>query len=253
VDVGVGAALLTVGAAGVLALLIAAGTATVSPPLWGELWFLAAVSFFGLLTAVGLYVLSAVYFRLPLPQTRAARETRADLELGEITVSSDGDGFSVVHAPTGCGRLDIDNATMNFRVPDFSKVHPCMADGKPLLLPGRMEHTSESLYPDNRCGSNYWAQQRMHFSAFVALPMYFRLDYGDHAEPFPIHLRITASALHGAVEAKATITPAVATQPRGTSDQPQGEKSALPEPSDPREAEPAQSHPPGEGGAPTHV
>lgn len=115
VDVAVGAAVLTVGAGGVLTLLVSAGLAMT--PIWGKTWFLSAISFFGLLAAVGLYMLAAVYFPWPLPQTRAAREARAELQFGTIRTLLEGPDHAVVEVPLSIGRLDIDNASINVLVP----------------------------------------------------------------------------------------------------------------------------------------
>jgi hypothetical protein len=208
IDVAVGTAFLTVGAGGVLALLIGAGAATVTPSLWSRTWYDAAIGVSGFFLLLGVYMLAAVYFRLPLPQTRAARESRAEFEFGQIAVTDEGPGHAVVHVPVFVGRQDIDNATANVRVPDFVRIVPCSEQGAARPWPpGAMEHTSESLYEDDRHQTNYWVEPRMHFSAFTAQPMYFRLDYTPPVDPFPFHFRLTAAVLHGGVEVGATITP----------------------------------------------
>ena len=208
VDVSVGSAFLTVGAGGVLALHIGAGAATVTPSLDSTTWWRIGVGVSGFFLLLGLYMLAAVYFRLPLPQTRAARETRAELTIQAIDTRATEPGYCLILVVLVVGRLDIDNATMNVRVPDFVRIAVANAHGSPIFQQyGGMERTSESLYADHRYETNYCYQSRTHLAAFTETQFWFRLDVEAPAEPFPFHFRVTASSLHGAVEDTATITP----------------------------------------------
>ena len=56
--------------------------------LWQAAWFLVAIAVFALLTLVGVYVLAAVYFSLPLPEPRAPRRGRGRLPGGERPLRS---------------------------------------------------------------------------------------------------------------------------------------------------------------------
>jgi hypothetical protein len=205
VDIAVGAACLAVGAGGVLTLILSAALGTKS--LWDEWWYLGFVAVFGALTLLGLYMLAAVYFPLPLPETRAARDTRAEFEIGEVSIAWESDGSCGVEIPVRTGRLDVSNVGLNILVPDFVDIHAWLKNGGPLFpANAASDHTSESLYADGRYQSNYWSQGGMQFHAFTAIGMVFRLSYESPVEPFPMEIRFTASALHGRVVKRATIS-----------------------------------------------
>jgi hypothetical protein len=201
IDVAVGAALLTVGAGGVLTLIVAAALA--SPAAWCQLWFWVAVIPFALLTGLGGYMLAAVYVELPLPEPRASREAKAQLTVGDINTPVEEPRYAVVEFPLQVGWRDIDNASINVVVPDFVEIRRSNSVGEPLALEGRgsMAHTSETL-ADSRTESNYWNEARMHFSAFTNQSLWFRLDFDASVGPFPVLFRLSASALQGAVEAQ---------------------------------------------------
>jgi hypothetical protein len=204
VDVAVGSAVFAVGAGGILALVVAAGLAEGS--VWCENWCWVAAIPFGLLTTAGLYMLAAVYFPLPLPQTRASREAKAQMTIGPVREAYHALGFAVVEVPLRIGHLDIVNASMNVRVPDSVRITRTWSRwGMDVVENGHMAHSAESL--DGEHGLNYWTEDQMQFSAFTSRVMFFRLDSGSLRDEFPFEFRLYASALQGGVWADARFVP----------------------------------------------
>jgi hypothetical protein len=205
VDVSVGGALFAVGAGGVLTLLVSGGLA--SNPVWGEPWWWGTLIPFGLVAAAGGYMLAAVYFPWRLPETRAAREAQAQIEITEPRVIATFRDNAIVEVPVNVGRLDIDNATMNVRVPDRVTIYASNDQGAPAIVPtGGMAHSSESMEA-GAGGLNYWRQSRVQLSAFTYQAYYFRVDFPIGSQPFPFEFRLTASALHGGVQIGTTVVP----------------------------------------------
>jgi hypothetical protein len=192
----------------VLSLIISAALGSKS--LWDEGWFVALLVVLTGLTALGLYMLAAVYFRLPLPETRASRETRAELRFGVLRLSAKGPRCFVAEVPLTIGRVDIENASINVVVPDFLKIEMSTRSGVPApQLLGGMDHTSESLYDDNRCQSNFWQQTLMKFPAFTNQALYFLLCSEPlPTEPFPFRFDLSAASLHGGVRKEVAFDPA---------------------------------------------
>jgi hypothetical protein len=199
VDVAVGAALLTVGAGGVLTAVVAAGLA--AKPAWCQPWFWGIVTPFGLLTSIGAYMLVAVYVELPLPEPRAAKEAKGQVEIGDVRSPTEEPGWAVIEIPLQIGWRDIDNASINVLVPDYVSVRAADRQGALRIFPnGEEDHTDERL-PGETTGSNFWRQSRMHFSAFTAVPLIYRVDFEPLAEGrFPYEVRLYASALQGGIE-----------------------------------------------------
>ena len=203
VDVSVGGAAFGVGAGGVLALVIAGGLAEES--VWSERWWWIPAILFSLLTALGGYMLAAVYFPVPLPETRAAREAKA--QLGISLRLYGGEEFALLEVALQIGHLDIDNGTMNVRVPDWVQISACDERGLsagPGL--GDMAHSGESL-DGGAHGLNYWRQGGLRFSAFTATSLYFRLSAEENHGDIPFEFKMSAAALQGTVYAKCVVPP----------------------------------------------
>jgi hypothetical protein len=198
VDVAVGAALLTVGAGGVLALLIAAGTA--DNPLWGELWWITAVAVSALLALLGLYMLAAVYFHWPLPETRASREARGQLEIEDITATIKEPGLAVVEVMLEVGRHDVNNASVNANVPDYVTIRAANESGDAVPGSGHVVHLADSA-------ENCWTRSGLDLSASTRMPLHFRLTWEPPGESFSFDFNLRAALLHDGVQGSLTITP----------------------------------------------
>jgi hypothetical protein len=197
-------ALLGVGAAGVVALVVAAGVTEDS--LWTETWWWVGTVALGGVTALGVYVLAAVYFPLPLPETRAAREARAQITFGDIKVSRGGDGFKVIEVPVELGHLDVANASLNVRVPGSVVITGSDQMGLTDMSSGEMAYSTGSM-EGHPGGVNYWRTSGVPLSAFTNTSFCYRLEYTDSQEPFPFQFRLYAAALQGGVEARVTVDP----------------------------------------------
>jgi hypothetical protein len=111
----------------------------------------------------------------------------------------------VVAVAMEIGRLDITNASINVLVPDLVTIRPSDNRGNPRAVEnGTMEHTPESLYPDQRHESNFWQQTPLGFFAFTNTALVFRLEFASGQEPFPFRFQMSGAPLHGRVRSRST-------------------------------------------------
>jgi hypothetical protein len=170
IDVSVGATACAVGAGGVLALVVAAGLAEDS--VWSERWWWISTIVFAALTLIGVYMLAAVYFPFRLPETRASREAKANVRINLLLFPDR--TFARLEVAMVIGHLDIQNASVNVRVPDWVQISACDEQGVPTAVLGEMASSPESL-DEGAHGINYWRQADVRFSAFTAVSLHYRL------------------------------------------------------------------------------
>jgi hypothetical protein len=196
IDAAIAAALLPVGAGGVLTLLVTSGLA--EHPAWREPWWIGATIFFGLLTVLGIYMFAAIYLELPLPESRSVREARAGLKIGDLAVPIEEKDSMVVEVPLHVGWKDIENASLNVVVPDFVTIERCHRSGAKAQFPhAGMSHSSESLPGHDGIESNYWEQGEIRLAAYTNTAWHFRLTYDPSVEEFAWSFRLFGEALRG--------------------------------------------------------
>lgn len=203
VHVGVGSALLAVGSAVVVAMIIAVGTS--ETPGWSAIWFWVVAVPFGLITSLGAYMLLAVYVPwLPLPQTRLERHLRPSLAITEITSSAE-NIFDVPVLRIGLvntGNSDL-KVNSNILVPEWVVgFQECHQDGAS-TVESRVLTTSESLIDDdagNPVPSIYWNHVGLTCPARTAVPLFFRLQHDTTNVTIPIKAKFWSSDLDQPLE-----------------------------------------------------
>lgn len=209
VDVSAGGVFFTVGVGGLLTLVVSGTPVT-------KCWYDVLITLLVVvLTLLGGYMLLALYFELPLPETRASREARGVLEIHgpffALSGTMDGTPFRVVKVIFRVGLLDVANATINVRVPDFVTISRSDPAGglRQIEDSGTTRHFAESLYPDGRHGMNAWILgPPLQLYAGTERVYHFRLDIRPpSSEPFPFQVRVVSAALRKRVVKEWEVSP----------------------------------------------
>jgi hypothetical protein len=115
-----GGALLGLGGAGIIALLIYAAQRSLSnqDSAWDEGWFIAVFVVAAALALAGVYVYLAVFSPLPLPPTWSERQFQPRLDGTSVRAERIADGDLVIAvAALNSGRTNIERADLNVAVP----------------------------------------------------------------------------------------------------------------------------------------
>jgi hypothetical protein len=203
-----GSALLGIGFAGMLALLIYASGADLShedASVWGEWWYRITFGVSVAMAAVGAYYLGAVWFGWPTWSTAIERALQPRL------VNTTAEAHLLVHpdyvvvkiGSVNAGRGNIDGAMLNVLVPEFiTEMERCDERGGTGHRDhmGGTSHTPEALIPyQPNLGSIYWNGNLSYPGRFARIA-FFRLRMPGLPHDFPLRLKVSAPELDEPVD-----------------------------------------------------
>lgn len=180
-------AAILLGVGGVGLSILAPLTASADSPDWTAVWFLASAAAFGLFSALGVYVVVAVYVGWPLPPTAAQRAFRPNLADLKARIRHRDERHAIVEISVrNRGRGDLNDALVNLIVPEFvDEVERCTADGGP----GRPEHAGA-----------FWKEDEKFWNGNVSFPgrmvrlLFFRLTMPADRD-FSMRLKVFSPTL----------------------------------------------------------